>query len=102
VLKKDRTALRARLDKTDALVASIGGQLTEEEAKTLILKKLYDLANEELNRYLNAEKRVLIQAVENLWDKYAVSSCQLEEGRGGTLVVLNRFLSDLGYLGELA
>ena len=44
--------------KTDALLASIGGQLTETEAKTLILKKLYDLANQELNRYLNNEKRV--------------------------------------------
>ena len=32
----------------------------------------------ELDRYLNAEKRDLVQAVENLWDKYAVSSRQLE------------------------
>lgn len=83
--------------KTDALVASIGGQLTEAEAKTLILKKLYDLANQELNRYLNAEKRRLIQVVENLWDKYAVSSRALESDRAGTLKTLNGFLKGLGY-----
>ena len=77
-LQKDKAALQARIAKTDALLASIGGQLTEAEAKTLILKKLYDLANQELNRYLNAEKRRLIQVVENLWDKYAVSSRALE------------------------
>ena len=60
-LQKDKGALQARMAKTDALVASIGGQLTEAEAKSLILKKLYDLANQELNRYLNAEKCRLIQ-----------------------------------------
>src|SRR5260370_10371316 len=84
-LQKDKTTLEARMAKTDALVASIGGQLTEAEAKTLILKKLYDLANQELNRYLNAEKRRLIQMVENLWDKYAVSSRALESHRTGTI-----------------
>jgi len=76
-LQNDRAVLEARIAKTDALVASIGGQLTEAEAKSLILKKLYDLANAELHRYLNAEKRRLIQVVENLWDKYAVSTLSL-------------------------
>jgi type I restriction enzyme M protein len=97
-LQKDRAALEERIAKTDALVASIGGQLTEAEAKLLILKKLYDLANVELNRYLNAEKRRLIQLVENLWDKYAVSSRDLESGRIQTCKALDGFLSRLGYL----
>ena len=98
-LNKDKAALEARLAKTDALLAAIGGQLTEEEARRLILKKLYDLASNELNRYLNAEKRGLIAAVENLWDKYAVSSRELERERAETLKKLNGFLEDLGYLG---
>jgi len=51
-----------------------------------------------LNRYLNAEKRVLITAVENLWDKYAKSSRQLEDARGETLETLDGFLSGLGYV----
>lgn len=98
-LQKDKVALQARLAKTDALLASIGGPLTDAEAKTLILKKLYDLANQELNRYLNAEKRVLIQVVENLWDKYSVSGHEIETGRAGTLKTLEGLLSSLGYLG---
>ena len=97
-LQKDKTALEARIAKTDAVLASIGGQLTEAEAKTLILKKLYDLANQELSRYLNAEKRVLTHAVENLWDKYAVSSREMETGRAGTLRVVDGFINGLGYL----
>ena len=99
-LSKDKTALQARLARTDAILAAIGGPLTDEEARGLILKKLYDLAAGELNRYLNAEKRSLIAVVENLWDKYAVSSRELEEKRTETLNTLNGFLQALGYLGE--
>jgi type I restriction enzyme M protein len=100
VLKRDKAVLEERLAKTDALLASIGGQLTEEEARQLILKKLYDLANAELIRYLNAEKRGLNQLIENLWDKYAVSSRELEHERCETLKVLDGFLKGLGYFGE--
>jgi len=99
-LQKDKAALQARMAKTDALVAGIGGQLTEIEAKTLILKKLYDLANQELNRYLNAEKRRLMQVIENLWDKYAISSRALESGRTETVAALDGFLNGLRYFGD--
>ena len=76
----------------------MGAELTEDEARRLILKKLYDLAVNELNRYLNAEKRGLIAGVENLWDKYAVSSRELETERSETMKTLDRFLKGLGYL----
>jgi len=99
-LHKDRTALEARLAKTDTILSSIGGQLTEEQARTLILKKLYDIVDSELTRYLNAEKRALIAGVENLWDKYAVSSCELEKQRADTLNTLDGFLKALGYMGD--
>jgi type I restriction enzyme M protein len=100
-LNKDKAALKARLAKTDAILAAIGGQLTEAEARELILKKLYDLVSNELNRYLNAEKRRLIAVVENLWDKYAVSSRELESRRAETLKTLDGFLKGLGYLEEV-
>ncbi|MCL5057370.1 MAG: type I restriction-modification system subunit M [Actinobacteria bacterium] len=96
-LNKDKATLEARLAKTDGLLTAIGGQLTEEEARLLILKKLYNLVHNELNRYLNAEKRSLIQMMENLWDKYAVSSQDLENKRIETLKTLDDFLRRLGY-----
>lgn len=99
-LNKDKAALQARLAKTDAILKAIGGQLTEEDARRLILKKLYDLAGNDLNRYLNAERRALVACVENLWDKYAVSSRELETQRSETLKTLDGFLQKLGYLGE--
>lgn len=97
-LNKDKSVLQARLTKTDSTLVAIGGQLTEEEAQQLILKKLYDLINNELNRYLNAEKRGLVQVVENLWDKYADSSSDLENKRNETLNTLDGFLKGMGYL----
>lgn len=96
-LKKDKDVLLARMKKTDALLSSIGGQLTEAEAKTLILKKLYDVAAEELGRYLNTEKRSLIHVAENFWDKYAVSIRALESDRKVALNKLDGFLKGLGY-----
>jgi type I restriction enzyme M protein len=97
-LHKDRAALETRLTKADALLAWIGGQLTDAEARSLILKKLYDQANTELGRYLNAEQRSLTHAIDNLWDKYAVSSRELENGRNETLKTLDGFLARLGYV----
>lgn len=97
-LNKDRETLAARLANTDAIIVEIGGQLTEEEARRLILKKIYDIARTELERYLNAEKRILVWAVENLWDKYAVSNRELELERDTILQTLDAFLSELGYV----
>jgi type I restriction enzyme M protein len=97
-LQKDKAALEARIARTETLLAESGGQLTVEEAKRLILKKLYDIAGRELDRYLSAEKRALIQGVENLWNKYAISSQKLEQRRRKTLEELNGFLEGLGYV----
>ena len=97
-LHKDRAALEARLARTDALLAWIGGKVTDAEARVLILKKLYDLVNTELQRYLNAEKREVVAAVENLWDKYAVSLHEIDSVREDALNTFNKFLKGLGYV----
>lgn len=99
-LQKDKTALAQRLARIDGVLAAIGGQISEADAKRLILKKLHDVAIKELLRYLNAEKRALLAVVENLWDKYAVSSQALEVKRENTLSTLKGYLVGLGYLGR--
>ncbi len=96
-LKKDKAALEKRIARTDALLSEIGGQITQEQARQLILKKIYDIARAELDRYLNAEKRALVGGIEHLWDKYAVSSRDLEDTRTHTFEELDGFLDRLGY-----
>jgi len=90
--------IQQRMAGLEAFLASIGGMITDEEAKTLILQKHNNLVQQELLKYLNAEKRKLIAGIEKLWDKYAVSAQQLEKERTDTLNELNEFLTELNYL----
>ena len=98
-LGQDRDVLAARIARAEALLAEIGGEISEDEARGLILAKLYDVVRAELERYLGAERRGLVLGVENLWEKYAVSSRELEAERDATLETLDGYLQDLGYFG---
>ena len=97
-LDKDKEALNARLVQVDAVLKVIGGQISEADARRLILKKIYDVARAELERYLNAQKRVLVRVVANLWEKYAISADKLESDRATTLATMGGSLTGLGYL----
>ena len=97
-LNRDKTSLEECIANTNTVLEAIGGPLTDEEAKYLILKKLHDIMNTELERYLNAEMRHLILGVENLWSKYAISGQKMEEVQDKTLERLNQSLMRLGYL----
>ena len=97
-LDKDKEALNAQLVQVDAVPKVIGGQISEADARRLILKKIYDVARAKLDRYLNAEKRVFVRVVENLWEKYAISADKLESDRATTLATMGGSLTGLGYL----
>lgn len=97
-LTGDIKKLEGRIKNIQDLMASFGGVITEDEAKELILKKHYDLVAEQLERFLNAIKRMVIFVFENFWDKYAVAATMVEREREETLQELNDFLSKLNYI----
>ena len=97
-LLKDKAIIKTKLHKIDTLFAEIGGMITPEEAQKLILKKHFDIINNQLQRYLNAEKRTLTSAYENLFDKYYNSAQSIEQSRTKTMAELNDFLTQLKYL----
>jgi type I restriction enzyme M protein len=109
---ENKRSLKAHEGKVEALGRDrekLGRQLAElqefkvitpEESKALILKKLYDLINNELARYLNTEKRATVTVFERLWDKYAVSARGIEVTRDASINKLNDYLTKLGYLTE--
>lgn len=97
-LLKDKGIIQAKLNKLDNLLEEIGGIITTEQAQMLILKKHFDIINNQLQRYLNAEKRTLISAYENLFDKYYTSAQSIEHSRNKTMNELNDFLTQLNYL----
>jgi len=71
--------------------------LTEEETKKLLLEKFYELISKQLEKYLNTEKRELIEIFENLWDKYTVPLESLNVERDGKVKKLDIFLKGLRY-----
>jgi len=96
-LKSDTKKMKEKLDGLDAFLKNIGGVITSEECKTLILQKHNNLVQLELLKYLNAEKRKLIAGIEKFWDKYKTTSIELENKRQKSLEKLNTFLTELKY-----
>ena len=97
-LKADSLKMEDNLKGLDDFLENIGGVITPEECKILILQKHNQLVQQELLKYLNAEKRALIAGIEKLWDKYKVTSQDLENKRKDSLDKLNKFLTELKYL----
>lgn len=96
-LTKNRRLLIERISSAESRLQELGGRLSEEDSCRLILKKLYDLAGNEMARYLKAEETALSTFIETLWDKYAVSSRQIEAEHAKTVRALETYLTQLGY-----
>ncbi|MBL7730906.1 MAG: type I restriction-modification system subunit M [Chitinophagaceae bacterium] len=97
-LEGDNKRIADNKNGLDTFLKSIGGITTTEECKTLVLQKHNDLVQNELLKYLNAEKRKLISGIEKLWEKYATPSHLLEIKRQESLKKLNKLLTQLNYL----
>jgi type I restriction enzyme M protein len=97
-IESDNLKMIDKIKGLDKFLVGIGGIITAEECKTLILQKHNNLVQEELLKYLNAEKRKLINGIEKLWDKYAMPSQVLELERQNSLKKLSQFLTELNYL----
>jgi type I restriction enzyme M protein len=92
---RDIGILQTKIERMDALLEAIGGMGTAEESQMLILKKHFDIINDQLQRYLNVEKRTLIPACENIFNKYYTSIQAIEQKRESTIAERKVFLTHL-------
>jgi len=99
-LKKDIVVLEYKINNAKKFLEDMGGVITKAEAKELILEKLQNIIFDELNRYLNSEKRVLISNYEELFDKYKVSLRDLQNIQKDSLGELDGYLQGLGYIND--
>lgn len=97
-LRDTLEAIDSRIDQERQLFKQMGGQVTDEECRELILQKHFSLVSTEMNHYLDTEKRALIAAYEHLFEKYAVSARQIAEERDAAMKSLNDALAALHYL----
>ncbi len=96
-LKRDVKTLTERIDAIERLAQSVGGVISEEDAKELILLKHHDLVTEQLQRYLGFENRAMLLTFENLWNKYSTSMSEIKAEVGDTNDLLAGYLTSLGY-----
>jgi type I restriction enzyme M protein len=83
--------------KREELVQSARAKISVDEARQVILARLQRVLAEIYGSYLRAEQRKCVQAVENLWAKYAVTAKQIEAERDAASRELQAFLVELGY-----
>ena len=101
VLEDEKKELGATLKaieaKRDELVESARAKISVDEARQVILARLQSELLGVYQTYIRTELRHGIQAVENLWAKYAVTAKTIEAERDTASKELQEFLVELGY-----
>ena len=96
-VKELNANIKVTANKRDELVESAREKISTDEARTVILDRLRLVLMETYETYLRADLRACIRAVENLWDKYAVTAKEIEVERDAASEQLKNFLVELGY-----
>ena len=82
----------------DELVQRAREQITEEEARELIIKRFYSILVEELHQYMKGHLLIIVDIIENLWDKYKITANRILKERDEESRKLDEFLKGLGYI----
>lgn len=100
-LEEEAKQLKAHIRATDRrkeeLVKAARAKIDIDEARRVILERLHRLLMETYRAYLRVDQRACIAAIENLWNKYAVTAREIETQRDAAAVKLKRYLEELGY-----
>lgn len=100
--KKELTAVKKQLKaKNDSfkhhIDAAVEG-LTSEAAAELLLTILHNDMRSIVERYMTAQRKQIVAAFENWWDKYRVTLTEIESKRDEASKALQGFLKGLGYV----
>ena len=99
--KKALTAVKKQLKvKNDSFKQHIGiavEGLTPEAAAELLLTILHNDMQAIVERYMAAQRKQIVAAFENWWDKYRVTLTSIEQERDAAAGKLKEFLGALGY-----
>jgi type I restriction enzyme M protein len=96
-VKQLKADLRATEKKQDELVAVARTKIDNDEARRVILDRLHNFLMQTYESYLRADQRACLAALENLYDKYAVTAADIEMRRDAASEKLKVFLGGLGY-----
>ncbi|MEE9424921.1 MAG: N-6 DNA methylase [Methylococcales bacterium] len=101
VLEDEVKSLKATIkgieSKRDELVESARAKISNDEARAVIIERLRLILLQTYQTYLRADQRACIKAIENLWNKYAVTAKTIEAERDAASEKLQAFMVELGY-----
>ena len=92
-----KSNIRAAEKKQDDLVAAARAKISKDEARLAIVARLKRTLMETYQAYLRSDQRACVAAIENLWDKYAVTAKEIEAERNAASDLLSKYLGALGY-----
>jgi type I restriction enzyme M protein len=96
-LKQCKKIIKEIKDTKQRLVDEAREKITPDEAKKLIMKRWQEELHNTIHGYLQTHQRQLLQAVENLYDKYTVPLHRILSEREEETQLLNAYLIELGY-----
>ena len=96
-VKELKATIKVIEDKRDELVESARAKIDKNEARKVIVERLRKVLMSSYFTYLRADQRSCAHAIENLWDKYAVTAKTIEVERDVASELLNAFIRELGY-----
>jgi type I restriction enzyme M protein len=90
--------LRVAEKRREELVAAARAKITPQAARTQILLRFRNELFATYRAYLDADRRAVTAAIENLYQKYAVTVRHIEKQRSDAAVELENYLGKLGYV----
>lgn len=96
-LRQTRKTIKAIKDKKDELVEKARENISEEEAKALILARWQQVLTTTVMAYLAQYQRDLLERLQVIFDKYQLTLHDLLTEREQEAAVLDGFLKELGY-----
>ncbi|WP_058615573.1 type I restriction-modification system subunit M [Tepidimonas taiwanensis] len=90
--------LKAKMDSFTAHLNKAVDGLSPEQAADLLLTILHDDMRAIVERYIAAQRKAIVAAFENWWDKYRVTLTEIEGKRDTAAKALQGFLKGLGYV----
>ncbi len=96
-VKELKAIIKSIEGKRDELVESARAKINNGEARIVIIERLQQVLMNTYQAYLRADQRACIKAIENLWNKYAVTAKTIEDSRDKASEKLQAFMVELGY-----
>ena len=93
-----KKALKAKHDSFKQQIGTAVDGLTPEAAGALLLTILHNDMQAIVERYMSAQRKQIVAAFENWWDKYRVTLTEIEGKRDAAAKALQGFLKGLRYV----